>query len=129
MTSRVIFLSYASEDRWVAEQLRRRLSEGDVCTVWWDIEDMAGQRIQPSIRAGIAAAHEMVVLVTREALTKDWVRHEVAMADYRDIPVTLLLYSVRAQDLPDPWLGMERVDIRDADRYVEQARERARGES
>jgi hypothetical protein len=69
MTSGSIFLSYASEDRTVADAIARQLDEAKL-DVWIDHKKLrGGQNFEHVIRRHIKEASLFIALISRQALT------------------------------------------------------------
>ena len=90
-----IFLSYAREDRDVAERIARAL---EVCgwTVWWDRHIQAGRRFHQVIERELAAARCVVALWSTAAVASHWVREEAQGGLDRDILVPAKIEEVTA---------------------------------
>ena len=84
-----IYISYAKEDRVLAEKLAADL-EAAGYTVWWDHRDLApGVDWQREIRHQLSAATAVVALWSQASVKSDWVRTvaSMALADGKLIPV------------------------------------------
>jgi hypothetical protein len=120
--ARHVFISYAAQDWWVADQLRRRLEEGGACEVWLDRASVSGGVITERILDALTRSRRMVVLATAAAVASDWVKTEVGGAMALRVDVTIVRYGVEPNGLPEPWRAMVRVDIDDLDRYISEWR-------
>jgi hypothetical protein len=70
------FLSYASEDRHVAERIHAALNDRGVY-VWLDRRDIqAGQDFEHAILDGLSRANYGVLLVSQHSLRKPWPKRE-----------------------------------------------------
>jgi|GEM_PF-1431443 len=83
-----VFLSYASEDRAVAQRLAAGL-EGSGLSVWWDRQIQVGSEWDKTIEVALAAAKCVVVLWTGQAKNSRWVRAEAreALKHEKVVPV------------------------------------------
>lgn len=85
-----LFLSYARDDRRVADQLAAAL-EAAGHQVWWDRQLSGGSQFSTAIEEELDRADYVLVLWSRHAVQSPWVRDEAAYA--RDagklIPLTL----------------------------------------
>jgi hypothetical protein len=72
-----VFISYASEDRVVAESIARELTELGVPTFFDRFSMQAGDSILESVQRGLASAKFGVVIVSPDSLEKDWPREEL----------------------------------------------------
>jgi TolB-like protein len=85
-----VFLSYARNDRELAEQLSRAL-EGAGFSVWWDRYIWAGTVFGDEIDRELSAARAVIVLWSAQSLDSKWVRDEasVALNEKKLIPVLI----------------------------------------
>lgn len=85
-----IFISYASEDRPIAQRLAAGL-EGAGLSVWWDRHIEVGSEWDKTIEEALAAAKCVVVLWTGHAKHSRWVRAEAreALKQEKVVPVML----------------------------------------
>ena len=63
-----IFLSYASEDRAIAEELATALTERG-WLVWWDCNIVTGQPFDTEIERALAEARCVIVLWSRASVS------------------------------------------------------------
>jgi hypothetical protein len=85
-----VFLSYAREDRPVAEVLARQL-EAAGYSVWWDRDLYAGTDFEQVIGQELATAKAVIVLWSATSVRSGWVRDEAATAMERGVLVPVLL--------------------------------------
>lgn len=85
-----VFISYASEDRPVAQQLAAGLEQSGV-SVWWDRHIQVGSEWDKTIEDALALAKCVVVLWTGHAKDSRWVRAEAreALNTKKVVPVML----------------------------------------
>ncbi len=85
-----VFISYASEDRLVAQQLAVGLERAGV-SVWWDRQIEVGSEWDKTIEDALASAKCVVVLWTGHAKDSRWVRAEAreALNTEKVVPVML----------------------------------------
>jgi Uncharacterized conserved protein len=109
-----IFLSYAREDREVAQRLAQAL-EVRGWSVWWDPQIQTGRRFHQVIERELAAARCVVALWSTAANVSHWVREEAQDGLDRDILVPtkidgivppLGFRTLQTADLSD-WMGNE----------------------
>ncbi len=98
-----VFISYASEDRPLAERLAGGLEEAGL-SVWWDRQIQVGSEWDKTIEEALAAATCVVVLWTMHAKGSRWVRAEArhALNQHKLIPVL-----VEANALPLGFTGIQ----------------------
>ncbi len=91
-----VFISYAREDRPVAQQLAQLL-ERNGYDVWWDRELVAGNQFADVIESKLDAAGAVVVLWSATSRKSYWVRDEAAVGRDRNRLIPLAL-----DELPPP---------------------------
>ena len=110
-TSPDLFLSYAREDRDMAQQLAHALGE-EGFSVWWDREIRGGSDFTEEIAANLHAARQVIVLWSTTAVASSFVRDESARA--RDAG-KLLPVRIEAADLPLGFGQLQTLDLIDWD--------------
>lgn len=119
-----VFLSYASEDRELAERIARALIGYSIDTWWDDWEIRAGDSFRQKIDAGLGACTHFLVLLTPAALTKPWVNHEMDAGFVRMLNERIVFLPVRSglatQGLPPLLRGLHSPEILDFDADVRQ---------
>jgi hypothetical protein len=88
-----IFLSYADEDRSVAERVVRALTSLG-WQVWWDREIAPGKTFDERIGERLRSAGAVVVLWSRHSVVSEWVREEASDAKRRDVLIPALIERV-----------------------------------
>ena len=85
-----VFISYAREDRPVAQRLAAALEQSGL-SVWWDRQIQVGSEWDKTIEDALAAAKCVVVLWTGHAKNSRWVRAEAreALKEEKVVPVML----------------------------------------
>ncbi len=85
-----VFISYASEDRVIAQRLAQAIEVAGV-SVWWDRQIQVGSEWDKTIEDALAAAKCVIVLWTARAKASRWVRAEAraALKDEKVVPVML----------------------------------------
>ena len=105
-----IFISYSRSDgRTFAEAFERRL-EREGIRAWRDLKSMGAGDIRPQVLRAIESAKHLVLVLSRRALTSDWIKREwshARMVGKRVSPVLADPALTRA-DLP-PWMRREEV--------------------
>jgi hypothetical protein len=105
-----IFISYASEDRPMAERTAKAL-EAQGWSVWWDRNIRAGKRFSEVIQEEIGKARCMVVLWSEKSVQRDWVIEEAEEGKKRGILVPVFVDNVQP-----PW-GFRLVQAADLTRW------------
>ncbi|GJL69542.1 MAG: hypothetical protein NPIRA06_21770 [Nitrospirales bacterium] len=98
-----VFISYASEDRPVAQQLAEGLEQSGI-SVWWDRRIQVGSEWDKTIEDALAAAKCVVVLWTEHAKDSRWVRAEAREALIKEKVVPVML---EANAIPLAFTGIQ----------------------
>lgn len=77
MVDAEVFISYASEDRPVAEAIARALTELGIPTFFDRFSLNVGDSVLDSVQRGLASARFGVVIVSPDSLDKNWPREEL----------------------------------------------------
>jgi len=98
-----IFISYASEDRAIAQRLTAGLEQSGL-SVWWDRHIQVGTEWDKTIEDALSAAKCVVVLWTGHAKNSRWVRAEAreALKHEKVVPV-----MVEANAIPLAFTGIQ----------------------
>jgi hypothetical protein len=72
-----VFLSWATEDRAIAQDLAIYLMENGVDTWWSEWEIRGGDSLRRKIDEGLATCTHFVVLLTEASINKPWVNEEI----------------------------------------------------
>src|SRR5919205_2158601 len=71
-----VFISHSSKERWIAGQIPKEI-EALGAKTWLDIKDLrGGDEIKRSIKRGIRASQEAVVLLSAHSIISQWVVYE-----------------------------------------------------
>jgi hypothetical protein len=89
-----IFISYASEDRAIAQTLAEALQQ-EGWTVWWDRKIPVGKSFHEVIENAIDQARCVIVIWTGNSVESDWVRNEADEGNRRSILVPVRMGEVR----------------------------------
>jgi hypothetical protein len=75
-SSDTIFISYSRSDgRAFAEAFERRL-EAEGLHTWRDLKSMEAGDIRPQVLRAIESVKHLVLIVSRRALSSDWIKRE-----------------------------------------------------
>jgi tetratricopeptide (TPR) repeat protein len=94
MNSPDVFVSYASPDRAIVEQIVPVLEAAGL-SVWWDRNITTGHAFDRDIEAALDAARCVLVLWSAASVDSDWVRAEAAEGLDRGVLVPVALGEVR----------------------------------
>lgn len=112
-----VFISYARNDREVAEALADYLSERGF-RVWWDFELYAGDNFHDVIRDELERANAVVVIWSDAAAASYWVRGEAHEAVRHGSLVSTATKGFDPTRIPIPFLGFHCEPIDNRKRIV-----------
>lgn len=93
-----VFVSHASDDLWVAEQVAGAI-ESCGATTFLDRRDIAaGDKFKERIKEEIPKCNELLALFTPWSRRRTWVRHEIGMADVLGKRIVCVFYKVSVAD-------------------------------
>jgi hypothetical protein len=130
---RLVFVSHASADLWVAKQVARVIAECGAAPFLDEAEIDLGADFEDDILTFLEKADEIVVLVTPWALNRPYVWAELGAAWGRRIPIIGLLHGISAAELQSmpavPILLKKRnlLPLNEIEAYLCQLRRRVRG--
>lgn len=98
-----VFLSYAYEDRGIAEQVSRLLKEhghdtDDMSFIDPQVDTEIGDDVRGAIKQQMCSASNVVIIVTPNSAKSQWVNYEAGMASALDKPI-ILIKSKDAKDV------------------------------
>lgn len=124
--ARLVFVSHAGEDTWVARQIAREISARGA-KVFLDEADIdIGAEFEEDIRRFLDSAHELVVLLTPWALERPYVWAEIGAAWIRRIPIVVILHGLSLKDFqtqPNAPIFLKKRDVirlNEIDQYFDQ---------
>jgi len=130
MSRRLVFISHAGEDTWVAKQIAREVAN---CggTPFLDQADIdIGAEFEDDIREFLDQAHELIVLFTPWSLERPYVWAEIGAAWIRGIPIVVVLLGLTPaefQGRPNTPVFLKKRDmlqLNQIDQYLDQLRGR-----
>ena len=93
-----VFISHASDDLWVAQQISNCI-EGLGASTFLDRRDIAkGDNFRQIIRREIEACDELLALFTPWSHRRTWLHHELGMADILGKRLVCVFYQVQLKD-------------------------------
>jgi len=128
--SYLVFLSHASEDLWVARQMKRLIEEriGEMGgTVFLDESNiLKGDYFVDIIVDAIERSTELVVLITPESIQKEWVMAEIGAALSQRMRIVGVIHKVSFDEIPDLLAQRKAVSLNDFDEYLSELEARVR---
>lgn len=126
----LVFISHASEDLWVARQMKRQIEEriekvgGAVFLDESNIQ--SGDYFVDKIVDAIQRSTELVVLITPESIQKEWVMAEIGAALSQRMRIVAVLYKVPFEEMPDLLAQRKAIPLNDFDEYLSELEARVR---
>lgn len=118
-----MFISYSSRDAFIASVMKERV-ESLGAEVWLDSKDVeGGDIVSDTVRRGIEACDEAIVLVSPSSRESQWVLFEIGAIWGRKKRVTPILMYV-GSDAIKPMRDVKAFDINDFDLFQEQLKGR-----
>src|SRR5947209_12470727 len=118
-----VFISHSSKESWIAKQIAKEI-EALGAKTWLDLKDLrGGDEIRRSVKRGIKASQEAIVLLSAESITSLWVIYEAGMAHGQGKRITPILNSIASDKVP-PLQGIKAIDLNDFDNFLLELMER-----
>jgi hypothetical protein len=102
-----IFVSYAREERWIAERLVEEFGRSG-WTVFFDRDIAAGSNWNDILNRQLVNAKCVVVLWTQLSIGSDFVKHEASIAMHRE---RLVQVVINESQVPAPYVGEQSINI------------------
>lgn len=113
-----VFISHSSKERWIAGQISKEI-EALGAKTWLDIKDLrGGDEIRRSIKRGIRASQEAVVLLSSNSITSQWVLYEVGIAGAFGRRIIPVLNNLAPDVGLAPLQGIKGIDLNDFDDFL-----------
>ena len=99
--SHLVFVSHATYDKWIAMVLCEKLEHRSIgAQTFRDDRDISGgDSIPESIKEKIRQCDEVVVLLTPESVSRDWIKLEIGMAEILEKRIVPVFYHVDPEKL------------------------------
>jgi hypothetical protein len=113
-----VFISHSSKEKWIARQISKEI-EALGAKTWLDTKDLrGGDEIRRSIKRGIRVSREVIVLLSENSITSQWVIFEAAIADGQGKRITPVLNNLSPDVMPTPLQGIKAIDLNDFDDFL-----------
>jgi hypothetical protein len=113
-----VFISHSSKESWIAQQIAKEI-EALGANTWLDIKDLpGGDEIRRSIKRGIRASQEAVVLLSANSITSQWVIYEAGIAYGQGKRMTPILNNIAPDETIAPLQGIKALDLNDFDNFL-----------
>ena len=127
-----VFVSHGWTDKWVAEQISRRLISDSGCETFLDVFDIEkGDDFEDRIFGEMPKCRELIALLKPWSADRNWVWIEIGAARALGLRVVAVLYGLTLSDLDNDkgrkgFLGSKNiVAINDLEDYLGQVKKRA----
>ena len=123
-----VFASHATADKWLAKALCKKLESTGAATFREDRDINGGDDIPEEIRRQIKQSKEIVVFLTPDSITRQWVTLEVGAAGgwSRRMRIVLIRYHVSVDPIPDMIKNKKAIALNDFDDYLGELTKRVR---
>jgi len=122
-----VFISHSARDRWIAQQLDRRLRSIAEVETFLDEKDVqGGDRITDRVRTEITRCDEMLILLSAASQQSDWVKAEIGAGWVLAKRIVILLDKLSPQDIPQIVSDFKAFDLNDSERYLDEVEARTR---
>lgn len=119
-----VFISHSSKESWIAQQISKEVVALGA-KAWLDLKDLrGGDDIRRSIKRGIRASHEAVVLLSANSITSQWVSYEAGVADSQGKRITPILNNLTPDKTLAPLRGIKAIDLNDFGNFLLELAER-----
>src|SRR5436190_18794032 len=124
-----VFISHATADKWLAKVLCEKIEATGATTFRDDRDIRGGDDIPEEIRRQIKQSKEIVVLLTPQSVTRQWVILEVGAARgwSKRMRILLIMYHVSVDPIPDMIKNKKAISLSDFDQYANDLADRVRG--
>ena len=128
-----VFLSHSKQDKWLASQIARRITDCGATTFLDETDIPSGANFKEIINREISECQELVALFTPWSVQRFWVWAEVGAAWGQGKRVVGVLYGLSIGKLEK--IGGSRavlediniLDLNDFDRYLDELEKRVKG--
>ena len=133
-SERLVFISHASEDTWIAQQIAREVTSRGARPFLDQADIDVGAEFEDDIRLFLEKANELIVLFTPWSLERSYVWAEIGAAWIRRIPIVVVLLGLTPADFqirPNTPVFLKKRDIiqlNQIGQYLDQLQERVAGE-
>jgi hypothetical protein len=133
-SERLVFISHAGEDTWIARQIAREVQSRGALPFLDQADIDVGAEFEEDIRRFLDRTNELIVLFTPWSLERPYVWAEIGAAWIKRIPIVVVLLGISPaefQGRPNTPVFLKKRDIiqlNEIDQYLDQLGERVAGE-
>jgi hypothetical protein len=118
LSAYTVFISHSSKERWIADQISKEIRALGAET-WLDLKDLhGGDEIRRSIERGIRNSQEVIVLLSANSITSQWVLFEAGIATGQRKRITPVLNNIAPDKTLAPLQGIKALDLNDFDDFL-----------
>jgi hypothetical protein len=126
-----VFVSYGSEDRWIAKQMALNIKNEARAEFFIDFLNIqSGERIPDKVHSGLTRCTELVSFLTPYSVGRNWVWSELGAAYGLKKPYVAVLYGLTRQKIEKKYGGLailestKLIDLNDFDAYLNELKDR-----
>ena len=113
-----VFISHSYKEEWIARQIAKEI-EALGAKTWLDLKDLrGGDEIRRSIKRGIRASQEAVVLLSANSITSQWVIYEAGITDGQGKRITPILNNLAGDETLAPLEGIKAIDLNEFEKFL-----------
>jgi hypothetical protein len=134
LAERLVFISHAGEDTWIAQQIAREVTSRGARPFLDQADIDIGAEFEEDLLRSLDRANELIVLFTPWSFERPYVWTEIGAAWFRRIPIVVVLLGITPDDFqsrPNTPVFLKKRDIiqlNQIDQYLNQLGERVAGE-
>lgn len=123
-----VFISHATADKWVAKVICDKIESVGATTFRDDRDIDGGDDIPEEIRQQIKRSQELIVLMTPESVSRQWVIFETGAAWgwRKNFRIVAILNHVDISPIPEMIKSKKAIHLNDFDTYLTEIKTRVR---
>lgn len=121
-----VFVSHATADKWIAKVICEKIDAIGASTFRDDRDINGGDDIPEEIRQQIKRSQELVVLLTPESVSREWVLLEVGAAWGWRKRIVAILDHIDINPIPEIIKSKKAIKLNDFDNYVNEVCKRVK---
>lgn len=114
-----VFISYSSQDSWVARQVADELKTHEIETFIAEKDIEAGESIDEPVKNALNDADAVIFLVTPASVKSSWLFIELGGATALRKRIIPVVYGVSFNELPDLFARYQSIELNDLDRLIQ----------
>jgi TIR domain len=126
----LVFISHSSKDQWIARQLSKLIEQRGkakgIKTFLYEKDIRGGDSIPELIRAKIRECDELLVLLSRYSVGREWVLTEIGAAWVLEKRIVAITDKITPEEMPEITRLYKAFDLNEFDQYLEEIIERSK---